>query len=1029
MATFRTDPITGQTLINKNNQVGKDGFTNNERAGEYGTRNPNGKSNVASKFNQTKPKNEGDPEEAKKFMRAFGMNGLADFYEEQGAAAEKGEVPPFFSSYLDSSGNITGIPTGSSTQGTNNYFRSSNTQDTATVGDANNEDYVQTIEPKRERGNTPLPLANVLEQFATYNNIFSFGCISPQELNYPDETYRKTGIRGGQMVFRSGAGLKSNKKPRTGAEQDYNVDTQYFIDNVEIDTYIAPNKKSRQTNFFQIKFEIREPYSMGQLFQTMQLCAMNAGYKNYSEAPWLLHIMFVGWKDMESQKPTAPFAQKLLPLKIVTVDFEVDTEGSRYNFLCSAFNDEAFNDTTQSIPTDLSVSGNTLEEICQSGFDSVATHLNTHYLKAQANDKVKHEIDEYIIAFPTELSSAKKAELYKSDSKGEQAATTGDWTLKDINYDDAISTVGQKDATFTRVYAGGPPNRNVYMGDEHSKKEFIDGRLGYSVKRSNLSEAIKKVISNKESIRDGGNPGGLSGVNPIGMSKVDPEEPLGGGDSPFAQTSFVYNETSNNFQRGSTGIDPNKRTIQFRAGTKIQRIIEELVLISSYGQSLLSQEPDEFGNLNWFAINAELFIVQDEEAEKKIGRMPRIYVYNVHPRKAHISEFQLPNEAPKGYNELIKQAPKAYNYMYTGLNKDILDFEIRLDNTFYASITPDRGNNKASNSASERGDSDPNFEVGVGGNKGTDTTMLADAKTLATQLSSDVTPLSAGAIAENARIQVARSFNDAIVNSEADMISLNLKILGDPYYIADSGTGNYNAERTSYININADGSIDHQTSDVDIMLQFTTPIDVNPAAGNYLMDGRIIGVSNFSGLYRVISVANRFEGNMFTQDLQLVKRTNYDKKDEGEDNTAKKFEPSKEWVKQAAAVEALYSKDSDEYRYMIAKKDGVVYTNELSGLTGGKASDTEYLAKLQANIKAAEDKGSKPVVYEDRILRIANQGAPPPSESVRDGGNPGGTATTGSSSSSSSSKSSSSTATSTGYVDERGLWVPYGIGK
>ena len=105
--------------------------------------------------------------------------------------------------------------------------------------DANNEDYVQTIEPKRERGNTPLPLANVLEQFATYNNIFSFGCISPQELNYPDETYRKTGIRGGQMVFRSGAGLKSNKKPRTGAEQDYNVDTQYFIDNVEIDTYIA----------------------------------------------------------------------------------------------------------------------------------------------------------------------------------------------------------------------------------------------------------------------------------------------------------------------------------------------------------------------------------------------------------------------------------------------------------------------------------------------------------------------------------------------------------------------------------------------------------------------------------------------------------------------------------------------------------------------------------------------------------------------------------------------------------------------
>ena len=152
------------------------------------------------------------------------------------------------------------------------------------------------------------------------------------------------------------------------------------------------------------------------------------------------------------------------------------------------------------------------------------------------------------------------------------------------------------------------------------------------------------------------------------------------------------------------------------------------------------------------------------------------------------------------------------------------------------------------------------------------------------------------------------------------MITLNLRILGDPYYIADSGTGNYNAERTAYINVNSDGSIDHQTSDVDVKLQFTTPIDINPAAGNYLMDNRIIGVSNFSGLYRVISVANRFEGNLFTQDLQLVKRTNFDLKDQGENNDTKKFEPSKEWVKKAAAVERIYSKDPDEYRYGSTKR-------------------------------------------------------------------------------------------------------------
>ena len=40
MTTWRTDPLTGKALIHKDNVVQKDGFTNNERAGEYGTRKP-----------------------------------------------------------------------------------------------------------------------------------------------------------------------------------------------------------------------------------------------------------------------------------------------------------------------------------------------------------------------------------------------------------------------------------------------------------------------------------------------------------------------------------------------------------------------------------------------------------------------------------------------------------------------------------------------------------------------------------------------------------------------------------------------------------------------------------------------------------------------------------------------------------------------------------------------------------------------------------------------------------------------------
>ena len=89
MTTWRTDPLTGKALIHKDNVVQKDGFTNNERAGEYGTRKP-------KQPKKTKTK-EGDPKEAIRFMRAAGLHGLADMYETNGNAAKEGKIPPVFS--------------------------------------------------------------------------------------------------------------------------------------------------------------------------------------------------------------------------------------------------------------------------------------------------------------------------------------------------------------------------------------------------------------------------------------------------------------------------------------------------------------------------------------------------------------------------------------------------------------------------------------------------------------------------------------------------------------------------------------------------------------------------------------------------------------------------------------------------------------------------------------------------------------------------------------------------------------------
>jgi hypothetical protein len=102
-----------------------------------------------------------------------------------------------------------------------------------------------------------------------------------------------------------------------------------------------------------------------------------------------------------------------------------------------------------------------------------------------------------------------------------------------------------------------------------------------------------------------------------------------------------------------------------------------------------------------------------------------------------------------------------------------------------------------------------------------------------------------------------------------------MEIWGDPYYIADSGMGNYNAsEIAGAMNITADGSIDYQYSEVDVLINFRTPLDIG---NDGLMKFPSLGtepVGSFSGLYQVLFVKNKFSSNNFTQELEMVRRRN-----------------------------------------------------------------------------------------------------------------------------------------------------------
>ena len=196
--------------------------------------------------------------------------------------------------------------------------------------------------------------------------------------------------------------------------------------------------------------------------------------------------------------------------------------------------------------------------------------------------------------------------------------------------------------------------------------------------------------------------------------------------------------------------------------------------------------------------------------------------------------------------QLVQEAAKAYNYMYTGYNKDILEFDIRFENAFYKSIAGDLGNNAGSNEPANQSTTKKTTEVelqGIDGPAGANVTNVQKDNT------SNASNELAGGLTETAELKIARQFNESLANSDVDLITMTIKILGDPYYIADSGMGNYNAQTTSFTNINADGTINHQSGQVHILLNFLTPIDIDESfRAFYKMDGSQVGVSNFSGL-------------------------------------------------------------------------------------------------------------------------------------------------------------------------------------
>jgi hypothetical protein len=98
-----------------------------------------------------------------------------------------------------------------------------------------------------------------------------------------------------------------------------------------------------------------------------------------------------------------------------------------------------------------------------------------------------------------------------------------------------------------------------------------------------------------------------------------------------------------------------------------------------------------------------------------------------------------------------------------------------------------------------------------------------------------------------------------------------LEILGDPYWLVDSGMANhFSSSFAPTDQITEDGTMNYESGNVYIYLTFRTPIDVNTTSGLYDFS-QIAEDSPFGGIYRIVQCENTFTDGNWKQKLKCIR--------------------------------------------------------------------------------------------------------------------------------------------------------------
>lgn len=321
-----------------------------------------------------------------------------------------------------------------------------------------------------------------------------------------------------------------------------------------------------------------------------------------------------------------------------------------------------------------------------------------------------------------------------------------------------------------------------------------------------------------------------------------------------------------------------KPVVQFAEDSNVHEIISSIIRDSEYVRDILRtiSKPgtpplDDFGFIDYFLVDID---VSNLDAINEDTKLPfQKFTYVVRPYKVHYTRIPRYAQDKIDQTKLKSIAVREYNYIYTGQNIDVISFKLNFNTLFFEANPRGMGNTDASplrNSAGPGGQQQAKSST-QDTSADTNNSMPASAKK--TDPTANAVQPSAGGRGGQPNTDpystMAINMHESIINSKTSMLTGEIEIIGDPFYLVTGGISGYNPKPTGR-GKTTDGEANHLYSELLIVINFENPVDIQS-----LEDGGLVKFDRnrapFSGVYMVTQVNSTFKDGVFKQRLEIVR--------------------------------------------------------------------------------------------------------------------------------------------------------------